>query len=282
MMLFRPVMTSANIVSAPCDAPPGGSRFSSSTPCHVSRNGFNDTRRGYPGKPDIPERGIFMAELPFHFSRLKGHVDNELPLYFEYDRERPMAGLGFMPVPGRPVPEEDWPDRLRLIWDYDVRETISAWGIGKADAAIVISDDLEERLKRLNLGRHEMRRLPVCGETRKPLGFDITVLATLQAIPTIVARRDDGFSVNSWSTALTNHIWDDPYTPPPPGSALTCRNVKTDLDLWVDPIWSPSLFMSDRFVDAMKDVGQVEMLFLHPCREATNDDVVTDISAPLR
>ncbi|MCD9149249.1 hypothetical protein LRK71_15625 [Pseudophaeobacter sp. MA21411-1] len=223
-----------------------------------------------------------MAQLPFYFSRLKGHVDNELPLFSEYDRKRPMADLGLFTDLARPAPDEAWPDRMRLCWACDVRETISAWGIGKAGDTIVISDELEERLKRLNLGRNEVRRLPVRGETAKPLGFDVAVLATLQAIPTVVARSNDGFALNAWSTALTNYIWDDPYTPPPQGSALLCHGVETNLDLWGDPIWGGSLFLSSRFVDVFRGCGQVEMLFLHPCLEATDDEVVMDISAPIR
>lgn len=223
-----------------------------------------------------------MAQLPFYFSRLKGHVDNELAFYSEYNRGRPFEDLGLFADVASPVPEDAWPDRMRVSWAFDVREPISAWGIGKAGDIIVLSDELEERLVNLNLGKSELRRLPVCGETAKPLGFDVTVLATLQAIPTVVARPDDGFALNSWSTALANYIWDDPYTPPPRDSVLVCHAINTDLDLWVDPLWSGSLFLSHRFVGAVRECGQLEKLYLHTCHEATDEDLALDISAPIR
>ncbi|NKW78515.1 hypothetical protein HGD90_03670 [Rhodobacteraceae bacterium R_SAG7] len=223
-----------------------------------------------------------MSQLPFYFSRLKGHVDNELAFYSEYNRGRSFEDLGLYTDVACPVPEDAWPDRLRAIWASDLKETISAWGIGKAGDILVLSDELAERLMNLNLGKSELRRLPVCGETAKPLGFDVTILATLQAIPTVVARPEDGFVLNSWSTALTNYIWDDPSTPPPRDSALVCRAIKTNLDLWVDPLWSGSLFLSQRFVDAVRECGQLEKLYLHSCREATDEELAFDISATIR
>jgi hypothetical protein len=216
-----------------------------------------------------------MTDLPFYFSCIKRSDQNDLgvlPFWGEpmnpdrvYSEQMPLQHIGYSTSFGKKASGDAWPFAMKLMSDIDVLPTLEAWGVAWAGMIPVVSEKVASTLIGLNLGESEVRALPLLAHDSSDTGKTIRVLASMEQIDTAVADPEAGFGLRGlFKDGIGSSVFVSCYEAPPEGVAIPCRFVKLGFDLWVDPLWSNSLFFSERLVGALSDISDAEKMLSTP------------------
>jgi hypothetical protein len=163
--------------------------------------------------------------------------------------------------------------------------------------ACAVSDSTAVVLKRFNLGRSDLVWLDPPPEADPNIFRGAWTLWPAERYPTVYTPRfmhgeqppyphkASAFVYDRAGLKVTGIAysapWHDRNTLSYP---LPCRQPDTDVDLWVDPLWPQSLFLSNRLVEALEAegllMGTKDGWRTCPCRAPLPEDIVEDQVQP--
>lgn len=223
----------------------------------------------------------------------------------EYSYKSPFGGWGPKPVPpfkpsgralGWGLEKESVPTMLVDFKHEDYDFLFDRSPMYPEPYCYIISDETADLLRTFNLGRSQLTWLPPPSDVDPAVYRGAWTLWPVERYPTIIISKKayncgdpslNGLTTFTYNPAMLTisggHYFSlsrkkkSGWSPP-------CRQPDTSVDLWLDPLWPFSLFMSKRLVDALAKnnllQGSEDGWRVVPCREPLPEELAEDQAQP--
>lgn len=186
--------------------------------------------------------------------------------------------VGSARAKGALVDEKLYTTHIDLVRGLSMQPALQRWPVRSNGVVIALSNEVADVLATANLGRSTLRTVPSFDFKGDREPNDVCLLEPMEQNRTIVATREDEFCKLD-SLGVGSHPASKPWDFSGFESlTLPCRRVDTDLDLWVDPAWRGSLFLSRKLIRILESAGMEQYWHTTRCRVATDAEIDEDLS----
>lgn len=248
--------------------------------------------------------------LPFHVSFLRTidtyadkppmRITNEEGVRFPYGRPGPAPP----PPPfsfsatnrGWPKPPT-WPNLLHNLRHDEAGLIFARSPVYGSVRGYILSDETAAVLQRFNLGRSDLVWLEPSPDADPTIFRGAWTLWPAERYPTVLTPRlmyeeepphlqkMSAFTYDPGRIEVTSIAYGAPWhSRDTRRYLLPCRQPDTGVDLWVDPLWPQSLFLSNRLVDALDAegllMGTKDGWRTSPCRSPLPEEIAEDQAQP--